>query len=68
MGISPMDSSPKGSSRNGQFPLFPRRTVPRTDISLNGHFPESHLLVYLNLYYRWYTKVTEANEFQQKII
>ena len=38
------------------------------DNSPNGHFPESHFFIYLNLFYRWYTKVAEANEFQQKSI
>ena len=44
------DSSPKDSSPNESFPerTFPRRTVPRmtfprTDISPNGHCPESRI-------------------------
>ena len=44
------DISPTDSSANGQFleRTFPRRTVhqmtfPRTDISPNGHFPESYI-------------------------
>ena len=36
---------------------------PRADISPNHIF-----FIYLNLFYRWYTKVAEANEFQQKSI
>ena len=38
------------------------------DNSPHGHFPESHFFIYLNLFYRWYTKVAEANEFPQKSI
>ena len=38
-------------------------TFPWTDISPNHIF-----FIYLNLFYCWYTKVAEANEFQQKSI
>ena len=52
--ISPTDSSPKDSSRNGQFP---ERTL--TWITF---------FIYSNLVYRWYIKVAEGNEFQQNWI
>ena len=50
--IFPMDSSPDGQFPGGQFleRTVPRLIFPRTDISPNGHFPESHFFIYLNLY------------------
>ena len=77
--ISPIDIFPTDFPRR-TVPrrIVLRRTISRTDISPtdsspneispNGHFPESHFFIYLNLFYRWYTKVTEANEFLQKNI
>ena len=58
--VSPMDFSPTDSSP---------KTFLRTHNSPNGHFPKSHFFFfYLNLFYSCYTKVAEANEFQQKSI
>ena len=64
-GHFPEDISPDGQLPERQFPegQFPERTIPRTDISPNHIF-----FIYFNLFYRWYTKVTEANESQQKSI
>ena len=59
-----LGNRPKGTP-NKQFPerTFPRATVPRMT------FPRiTFFKICLNLFYRWYTKVAETNEIQQKNI